>query len=255
MADRLVTVARCGTEWEAEQYRDVLAGEGIKAFVEGGQLKSTLFYVGTAIGSVRVVTRDSDAPRAIQILQSLEQTECEAGDWYCGECRETNEQAFDICWACQRPRGECEAPLPGAASDPAGEKEMADEEFPAETATGDYASSDTTERVGKGANPYVSPRMAASGFVPDSPLPDPEIEAEVLRAFRAAIFGCLALPIILNFYSMYLLMHASRGSEAFSDKANSRFYLAWSINVISTICWSSLVFGWQFADYYLDLMG
>jgi hypothetical protein len=246
MSDRLVTVARCGTEWEAEQYRSVLAGEGIAAFVEGGQLKSTLFHIGTAIGSVRVVTRESDAARATKILESLEQTDHEAGDWYCGECREMNEEAFDICWSCQRPRAECEAPLPDASTESpnADMADEADEEFPADMSPENDASVDAAERRARRANPYVSPRTIASKFEPPTPPPDPEIEAELLRAFRAAIFGCFVLPVILNFYSMYLLVRASRGGQPFSDKGNSRFYLAWSINLMSTIVWTTVFFSW-----------
>lgn len=55
--------------------------------------------------------------------------------------------------------------------------------------------------------------------------PDPELEAIITRAWRAAILGTVMCPVGLQFYSMWLLVCASSLGREF-DPVSNRWFLA-----------------------------
>jgi hypothetical protein len=52
------------------------------------------------------------------------------------------------------------------------------------------------------------------------------------RAFRAAIFGMIALPPVLHLYSLYLLVRLDFSELALGPRAARRVRIAWVIDVI-----------------------
>jgi hypothetical protein len=70
---------------EAELARSILQSQGIPSRVQQGELVTTLSYLGTALGDVRLAVAERDAPRALAILRELRdraaQAELEDDDW------------------------------------------------------------------------------------------------------------------------------------------------------------------------------
>jgi hypothetical protein len=71
MSQSLVTVATFDSPPEAELARNRLEEEGISALLVDAETVGTLWYVGTALGGVKVQVEEADAPRARAILSRL----------------------------------------------------------------------------------------------------------------------------------------------------------------------------------------
>jgi len=74
MEEKLVTVARFEDNIEAEMAKQLLADHGIKSAVVGENVTNTLFGM-VAAADVEVQTFESDARRALEILESNEKEE------------------------------------------------------------------------------------------------------------------------------------------------------------------------------------
>ena len=46
------------------------------------------------------VLRDEDAARARELLENMQSTDAERGEWRCRQCNEINEGQFAVCWHC-----------------------------------------------------------------------------------------------------------------------------------------------------------
>jgi len=223
MPDSPVKIATYQQAAEAEPYRVALEQEGIRVLVDGGHVGTTLSYVGSALGGVRLLVAESDAARALEILAEQQRAERnDDGPWFCGECQEEVDAGFGACWSCGRPRDEVEAPLPPTAQP---SDEILDREQP---------NTDLERPPADAANPYVAPLTEAGGADKSGPPADEETEAMVLRAYRSAILGLIILPVILNFYSMYLLLRASDRGRLSPD-GNRRF--GWAMRSTSWRGW------------------
>jgi len=86
---------------------------------------------------------------------------------------------------------------------------------------------------------------------PDSPWPldaeedDPElesVEADVRRAWRAAVLGIFLTPVlmILNAYSVWLLVKAQRSGQPLYGRVRWYFWMAWAANALAAL----LSVGW-----------
>jgi hypothetical protein len=67
----LRVVGKFPSSAEAELARSILRVEGITSRVQQGELVTTLSYMGTALGDVRLAVAERDAPRALAILREL----------------------------------------------------------------------------------------------------------------------------------------------------------------------------------------
>ena len=63
-----------------------------------------------------------------------------------------------------------------------------------------------------------------------------------MRAWRAAVFGIMLLPLLMTAYSLYLLVRASLVTDHFSTRGTWRFYQSLVINVVSAVVWISILF-------------
>jgi hypothetical protein len=66
--DRLVTVATFATAVEADLARNLLAEEGVAAYLECGALVEMVWMLGNAVGGVKLQVAEDDVPRAREIL-------------------------------------------------------------------------------------------------------------------------------------------------------------------------------------------
>jgi len=176
----------------------------------------------------------------LEVIGSSEAPDVSDGEpWYCGQCREEVDAEFEVCWSCGQPRAEVQQPFPERSSDTS---------LSSASASSGQDPGEETEVVDARAmlrNPYASPTAESEAVPaeaePDQFEPSEEAEAILVRAWRASILGFFLLPVILHFYSMYLLIRASMITERFSAKGSRRYYQAWAINVVSGFVWAAVI--------------
>ncbi len=67
----LITIRNFGTPQEAAIAQSLIGNYDIPSFVQGGEVATTLFYVGTALGGVRLDVPESQAERAATSVQRI----------------------------------------------------------------------------------------------------------------------------------------------------------------------------------------
>ncbi len=216
-------IASLNDETEAAHIRGVLQEQGVDAFVEASSVNTTLSYIGSALGGVRVFVRSTDVEKAGEIIKALEdETETPGDAWFCGKCQEEVDGGFSVCWSCGGERAGIEQPFPDEHRETIEQKSV-----PRSKILEENTGYDQT-------NPYASPRTSTEkeSAVEDAVVKsDPELDALLLRAWRASILGLTALPLIASFYSMYLLLCASLQTADFSPDGKKCFYRAFAINM------------------------
>ncbi|MEW4563776.1 hypothetical protein AB1K70_14680 [Bremerella sp. JC770] len=223
---------------DADHLKAVLQDHGIRAFVDGGDLQTSLSYIGSALGGVHVIVSSVDADKAIEIKDELSQESHEpAGDpWFCGQCEEVVDAGFQVCWSCGGERSEVESPMPATAD----LKEAPEEEPRPEERHEPLPDPSHFD----GANPYASP-LAKTSFAEEPGKPfeiNEDAEAMLVRSWRAAILGLTFMPIIANIYSMYMLTAALSKANQFTPAGNWRFSGSLLLNLLSGIAWGSCFF-------------
>jgi hypothetical protein len=98
-------VTSCDSIVIINHYRNILASEGIKAFIRNEHL-------GSIVGEMPFqevwpelwVENDLDYDRALQLIDADNVREESAGEpWRCRRCNEQNEPQFAVCWNCGAP--------------------------------------------------------------------------------------------------------------------------------------------------------
>jgi hypothetical protein len=231
-----VEIAACANAVEAEQIRSVLDQHGVAAFVDGAAANTALSYVGTALGGVRVLVSATDAARAAEIVETgRDESNIMHSPWYCGQCHETIDGSFELCWSCGNAREDVERPLPDTGEEVHFESEPEECDEIAAT-TLDYSGYDES-------NPYASPMTPANSERQNEKRPEinEEAEAMLLRAWRASIIGTVCLPFVMHLYSMYLLIRAANTAAVLSPSGERRFYRAFAVNVVAGCVWGLMI--------------
>ncbi|MFN3150773.1 hypothetical protein [Bremerella sp.] len=237
-SSEFLKIASYANAADADHLKAVLQDHGIRAFVDGGDLQTSLSYIGSALGGVHVIVRSVDAEKALEVKEELSQEAHEqTGDpWFCGTCEEVVDAGFQVCWSCGGDRSEVEAPMPATA-----DLDSEQEEQP--------LLDDGTDPLPNKAdfdesNPYASPQARVPGG--EKPIQPKEVseeaEAMLVRAWRAAIIGLAFVPILANIYSMYMLFAALKVSNQFTPQGNWRFYGAFLLNMLSGVAWGSFFY-------------
>lgn len=235
-----IKIARCQNAAEAEHAKAVLETNGIAAFVDGADLKTSLSYIGSAIGDVNLVVRTADAERALQVLEESRQHEPDGrpGPWFCGACEVEVDEGFEVCWSCGEPRASVEAELP-AIADVAAKPVGTDTSDPANATLPEKASTQET-------NPYAPPVTTESSEPRDEEDDAVELgdqgraEELIVQASNAAVFGAF-VPILGAIYSLYLLGSALLLSRSYPPKSTRLIALTMFINVFVTVIWTFLL--------------
>lgn len=231
MAREFQRIAQFDNPLEAEQLCAFLKEHGLRAFVEGADLKTTLSYMGAAVGDVRVLVPSAEVDRAAEIIALMEDESGDGQSWFCGPCQEEVEAGFAICWSCGQPRTEVEVPFPEGYARQTVEDDF-DEYVPPELEPSQDA-----------LNPYTPPRVVSdpqAGTMVDEEY-DAESEALVQRAWRTAIIGLALFPPVLHIYSIMLLLGASAGTTNFSPQARRRYFRAWVVDLLAITTVAALV--------------
>jgi hypothetical protein len=104
MADRLVTVASYAFMPEAQMAKNLLASEGIAAYLAGEMTANTLI----AAGEAHLQVHAEDAQRAVRLLAAAQaslpddwEESAERGLWTCPVCGTAVTLGENVCPACQ----------------------------------------------------------------------------------------------------------------------------------------------------------
>lgn len=228
MKTDLVQIASYATEIEANHIRSVLAGAGISAYVDGGAANTMLSYVGTALGGVRLLVDSAHANTARALIAALDEEQPDDGDWYCGECDEQVDAGFQVCWSCGKPRQlvQDESAEPAAKATPS--------EVGSASPVGE--SSDAPRDL---LNPYSAPPQVTEA-IRDAAAdePDAELEALVVRAYRAACIGFVLFPVLTHLYSMCLLIQASSHEGHLTDEGRRIWNRTFAIDLFAACFWA-----------------
>jgi hypothetical protein len=81
MSNDFVTVATTSTPTEASLIRNHLEAEGIRVFLSDEAAVGMAWYLGNAIGGVKVQVADEDAERAFEILDEHDPVPLSEEDW------------------------------------------------------------------------------------------------------------------------------------------------------------------------------
>lgn len=221
---------------DAEHAKAVLNWNGVDAFIEGADLKTSLSYIGSALGDVKLIVRAEDAERATKLLNALilEARNPHSGPWFCGTCEEVIEAGFELCWSCGQPRSEVEAPFPETAA-LASEIPSTDPRDPANASLPETASIDA-------ANPYAPPLVREMQEPIDDEGPTHQEEAEdlVMQSANAAVLGIL-IPLFGTLYSLFLLFAALRLSWNYSSETRQLIVQSLVVNFVVSAIWLALL--------------
>lgn len=230
----LVQIASYATEVEAEYVRSLLRENGIHAYVDGAASNTMMSHVGTALGGVRLLTSSGNAEAAIEFLASIgDDSRSSDAAWFCGQCEETIDANFDVCWACGRERAmvEGQVPVPESETEP-------DRPIDADSKSQAVITSAPREP----SHPYVPPGVADTAtnqnFTTSSA---DDVDEMVLRAYRASLLGFILLPVITHAYSMYLLLRAAAQPGNLSPIGDRLWHRAFAITTIGCLMWIVLI--------------
>ncbi len=269
MTNDLVTITTFENGPEAHAARLRLESEGIRAAVNDEVVVNWLWYVGTALGGVKLQVAAADAERARAILDSGNFAEgSSTPGWICPECDSEVDAGFEVCWSCGAAfedvkdhavvRKPAETTRTADLDEPSDDFASNDESTSSRSAALDLRSEERTwwciacnrpvelsqpmcpncgaTKEG-GANPYLASRQSA--YAVEREPPSEQVEAEVAemeatinRAWKAAVIGLFLCPLVLHVYSLILLLSASRTGMPLSGPTAWKFYSAFIIDML-----------------------
>jgi hypothetical protein len=201
MSSPLKTIANFLTPEDAEVARVALENEGVPAFLEGVTTIGMLWYLGNAIGWVKLQVMEEDEKRAREILsQKTDDLENVSLDvLVCPKCGVDIPPGFEVCWKCQSPLE--------------GEKE-----------------------ANRLEPPTISPGEQDQELAVKETDPG---DAMAWRAFCAAVLGLFVCPPLLTIYSVWLLLKIAFREPTLSSKGNRSYYVAMFIDfaILSMAGW------------------
>jgi len=234
---RLVTVATFDNSAEAHAAWSQLDTAGIRATVTDAEVVSQLWHIG-ALNGVKLQVAEEDAERAATALGGGDEDTAEEDrrPWYCRECHEVIEAGFAVCWSCGRDR--CEVADPAFDSNVTAELAGRQESFPSNRKDERLSHIDLS-------NPYATLHLPAD-VAQNNELPaaTDAVEADVVRAWRAAVIGIFTCPGFLHLYSLCLLIRAGVSGQRLSPAGQLRFYATLAIDLVATAALALLLPGW-----------
>ncbi len=225
---KLVQLDAFFDEISATQAQSWLAQQGIHGFVEGAGATSA--FGGNSLAPARLMIADIDFDRARARMAEYRTNTRQHTSWYCGECQETNEASFDLCWSCHQPREDVQTVAPDQQA-----SHVCHDTRSVPLTHSDSRSSD---------NPY-QPTMHVSIEMSQRTVQELEASVEqaedtVTRAWKAAILGLIIPLPVLQIYSAFLLVGVDR-QLPISDRAQRRYFWAWTVNVVVFAVFTALV--------------
>jgi len=152
---------------------------------------TALWYVGTALGGVKLLVSEKDAAQARRLLAddyvNALQTRASPA-WKCEKCHSDVDAGFVVCWNCGAELDESTA-----------KEEVQSDSKRIQSQTAPHGADAPLDKSMSDRPPDGPDGKAAAGV--ESQLPD-----DLIRAWRASLFGYLLLPPLLNLCSTWLLI-------------------------------------------------
>ncbi len=253
----LCQVASFATRTEADLLKWRLEAAGIRACLADEALVGWFWYYANAVGGIKVLVTTSDLPRALELLAEFEREGDEAGEdveenWTCGKCGAEVEGNLDTCWSCGttadgRPTPDFElpdAPIIETDVDP-----------PAPLWSGFvFALCLPALLLIMFVKAVFALPWPASHSHSRPPEPEPgdyDQWAPILRrACLAAILSYVSLPVILNVYSMWLIIRYKLLRREVRQRVGWYVYSAIAINMLILLPAAVLATATLFAAVY-----
>jgi hypothetical protein len=202
MPDKLVTAATFATPLEADLARNRLQAENIPAVLSDDATVGWFWFLGNALGGIKLQVPEEQLPRALAILGESPEGAAPSE----AEGQPGPSQAIQAGWTCTR----C-----GAQVNPAAEV-CPDCGTPADD-LGELAGPSSGELLGQeGDDEYPVPSLG---------------DSLATRAVKAAIIGLLACPPLLHLYSFWLLIRLALHSGEVSPAGMRKVYVALVIDL------------------------
>jgi hypothetical protein len=183
--DRLECVREFHNEVEAASAQALLEQSGIASTLLGGQIRTALSYVGTAVEYVKLMVAQEDATSARDLL-AREDHEASGRAvrtaWTCPRCGSDVDAGFDVCWNCGNAG---DVPSEGTTT---GEPDSADQTSGTK-APSEITEDDKTRRLLRGAilNLACAPLLFITVPLVLS-IDKPKLSPRGLRRYWVAIF-------------------------------------------------------------------
>jgi hypothetical protein len=265
---KLVKITSFWTSVEARLAMASLKAEGVESFLEGEETVAGINFLANAVGGVKLFVREADVDRAIGILSPA--TEGAArNEWTCERCGEVVSGGFSVCWSCGTSVDGTVDPQFESVDPGMRETDVAPSDVsyaPNAASPGDHG--DATDRFGDGdstwncpdcdarnpsrmrvcsmcgtsvdgdVNPYFARPIEDSDPAAPVELTESETaegDAVAQRAFRAAALGFAWCPIVMQAYSMSLLLLLRTSGLPLSDRGQRQYNLAMMLDVITLV--------------------
>ncbi|WP_417387023.1 DUF2007 domain-containing protein [Gimesia sp.] len=98
MSQELITVATLSSPVEASLVQNQLEAAGIRSFMSDEAAVGMAWYLGNAIGGVKVQVAESDAPRAFDVVNGHEPVTITEADWRNPAGLDEEAEEFDSEW-------------------------------------------------------------------------------------------------------------------------------------------------------------
>lgn len=195
-ADILKRAASFETEIDAQIAAQVLEQHEIEATLQGVSETTALGIGGGLLSKVDLLVWSTQLEKAKSILESVE-----------SDSRNKQDSLGD--WICEHCGSEVEGTM----------------EVCWQCCESRTESSAVAEESGPPASPPVGERGKRS-----TPR---DVNGLIKRAFYAAIIGLITLPVLLHFYSMFLLFQAAASEEEFSNSQSKKFFGTMCLNLVA----------------------
>jgi len=187
MPGKIVTLVRFNDPMEAALARNQLAEAGIPVMLSGDTSGGLFAGMGGAFGTVHLEVAEENYERALDILE--------------GRDEEKGEEPNDTSNAIKAPDTVVRKAVPEPEPE---ESDQIQATVPTRDSVPERSSKDADE------TDDVQLEWTADEFA--------------TRAWRAAVFGCLILPVLLHLYSVWLLIRLGTHTGELSSSGTRRMY-------------------------------
>ncbi len=212
MPHKLITVGTYFTPEEAHLAALALEKEGIRCFYEAEKTVGNFWYLGNAVGYVKLQVGEDHVPQIRAILEEAcrPTSGSSALIGRCAECGAKTEPGFEVCWSCE------------VTLEPEVTPSVEPPSSPQQPSRRDTAVADRgVDEDGEQSRTEAVQRQL-----------DPVSEELAWRAWKAAGIGLCFFPWIFHTYSLWLILRLAFRGGWLSPAGNRKFYAAMFIDLM-----------------------
>ena len=244
MSGNLATIAAYNTRLEADFARYRMEGAGVPVFLADEAMVGWFWHYGNLLGGIKLQVPEADWTPALEVLAGGEDEPSDAGSepadaqpprcWSCPKCRAEVDADMEFCWACGTTAGGVE-----------------DADFEVATAPSIRMTEDPPLPMWWGIAFVICPPLLIVLLVPkfffalpwpssciqgERASPEDRLDSELDRALRracmAAMLSTVSLPVLLNLYSIWLILKHGLLATRVLRRAGWLICSAMAINIL-----------------------